>query len=539
MAVSPVCHFNFAASGGGIGGKRAWRLGGYGFDAGFFEPMLIGGKKYMVQNDSFGFRFFPPDIARTPSSLRMPAKKDPGIYRIFILGESAALGDPEPAFGAGRYLEVLLRERFPNAKFEVVNVAMTAINSHAILPIAHDCARQDGDLWIIYMGNNEMVGPFGAATVFGSQAPPWQMVRLNLAIQESRSGQLLMAAGRKLMGKNSDRGAWGGMNMFVGNQVPPGDPRKATVYRNFDKNLRDILRAGLASGAHILLSTVAVNLKDCPPFGSEIGGKLSNGERDQVEQIIAQGNILTKKSEWADAAECYKHAARFNPQSAELEFRLGECFWEFTNGPAARPYFEQALDWDCLPFRADTHINTLITNAARDMASSQLILFDAVKALEANSTNVIPGREYFYEHVHLNFDGNYRLARDWAGQTAQFLPQQFTNGAAAAWASQETCEKRLGLTDWDRCNVLAEACRRMQQPPLNSQFNNAQRLGDLSNQEAEIRKRLNAQTAQNAREVYLGALRHAPDDYYLLENFAYFLTDRGDIAGATDQWQKS
>ena len=52
------------------------------------------------------------------------------------------MGDPEPAFGAGRYLEALLRERFPARKFEVVNVAITAINSHVIRAIARDCARQ-------------------------------------------------------------------------------------------------------------------------------------------------------------------------------------------------------------------------------------------------------------------------------------------------------------------------------------------------------------------------------------------------------------
>ena len=49
---------------------------------------------------------------------------------------------------------------------------MTAINSHAVLPIARECARHEGDLWIVYMGNNEMIGPFGAISVFGSQAPP-------------------------------------------------------------------------------------------------------------------------------------------------------------------------------------------------------------------------------------------------------------------------------------------------------------------------------------------------------------------------------
>jgi len=42
------------------------------------------------------------------------------------------------------------------------------------------------------MGNNEMVGPFGAATVFGAKAPPLGFVRLNLAIQKTRVGQLLV-----------------------------------------------------------------------------------------------------------------------------------------------------------------------------------------------------------------------------------------------------------------------------------------------------------------------------------------------------------
>jgi len=88
------------------------------------------------------------------------------LSRTAVFGESAALGDPAPSYGAGRYLQAMLSEQFPDEKFEVVNVSITAINSHAILPIARECARQQGDFWIIYMGKNEMVGPFGAASVF-------------------------------------------------------------------------------------------------------------------------------------------------------------------------------------------------------------------------------------------------------------------------------------------------------------------------------------------------------------------------------------
>lgn len=517
--------------------EMALRLGGYGYPTGFFKPMRIGDQEMLVENDSFGFRFFPPDIARMPATLRIPAKKDPRTYRIFILGESAALGDPEPSFGAGRYLEVLLRDQFPNAKFEVVNVAMTAINSHAILPIARDCARQQGDLWILYMGNNEMVGPFGAATVFGIQAPPWEFVRLNLAIQKLRLGQLLAEAGRKLRGKDSNRASWSGMKMFAGNLISPDDPRKQVVYRNFKRNLQDILRAGLDSGAHILLSTVAVNLKDCPPFGSLISSNLPAVDHDRVEQLLTKGNLLEDQRKCEAAVKCYEQAARFNPQSAELEFRWGDCLLQLTNPTAARAHFQMALDLDCLPFRADTRLNTIISETGRQLASSKLTLLDATATMDTDAADDIPGQEYFYEHVHLNFAGNYRMARAWAEQVAHLLPQSFSASVGTTWDSQEICERRLGLTDWDRCNVLAEVCRRMQQSPLSGQFNNEQRLRTLSEQEAELRKRMDADAAQKAREIYIEALRMAPEDYYLLENFAYFLTDRGDISGAVEQWQ--
>ncbi len=60
---------------------------------------------------------------------------------------------------------------------------MTAINSHVILPIARDCAAQNGDFWVIYMGNNEVVGPYGSGTVFGAQAANLALVRAGCGVQ--------------------------------------------------------------------------------------------------------------------------------------------------------------------------------------------------------------------------------------------------------------------------------------------------------------------------------------------------------------------
>ena len=182
----------------------------------------------------------------------MAAEKPPGTCRIFVFGESAALGDPRPAFGAPRYLQALLRERYPEHKFEVVCVAVTAINSHVVLDIARECARYNGDYWIIYMGNNEMVGPYGAATVFGAQSPPRILIRLSLAAQKLRLGQLLAQLAGKARPKHLQ--SWGGMEMFLSNKLSPDDPRKTTVYQNFECNLIDIVKTGLSSGATVILN---------------------------------------------------------------------------------------------------------------------------------------------------------------------------------------------------------------------------------------------------------------------------------------------
>ena len=184
------------------GSELLLRALGYGFDPHFFKQAKIGGHDFYVANESFGLRFFPRSLARFPPPVVMPATKAPDTLRIFIFGESAAIGDPRPNYGAGCYLDVLLAGRYPQAKFEIVNTGVTAINSHAILPIAQECARHQGDLWLIYMGNNEMVGPFGAVTVFGAKAPPLWLVRTQLQLRRLRFCQLMLDVAQKLQKAN-------------------------------------------------------------------------------------------------------------------------------------------------------------------------------------------------------------------------------------------------------------------------------------------------------------------------------------------------
>ena len=518
--------------------EGALRLMGYGYPTSFFQKIRIGGHDFLVNNETFSLRFFPPQLARWPGPIMMEAIKPADTCRIFILGESAARGEPEPPYAAGRYLEILLRERFPGQKFEVVNVAITAINSHVILPIARELARQKGDLWIIYMGNNEMVGPFGTATVFGAKAPPLGLVRLSLAIQQTRVGQLLTTLARKAHGKAATASSWAGMKMFLGNQIRPDEPRKRVVYRSFERNLQDIVRVGMDSGAKDILNTVAVNLKDCPPFGSLTNSNLSAADRVAWDKAYADGCRAAEQSNFAEAGQCFERAATLYALVPDLQFRWGQCLLQLTNFASARDHLQLACDWDALPFRADSQINALIRQAGQRWSSRDLELFDAAASMATKNPTGISGEELFYEHVHFNFDCNYRLGMGWAEQAERLLPAAIRSRATGGWATQEICERRLGLTDWNRCAVVMTVMERLHRQPFSNQLNNERRLATLQDQASRLRHQMTAATAAKARADFLAALKRAPEDHWLHENFAEFLESIGDVKQATAEWQQ-
>jgi tetratricopeptide (TPR) repeat protein len=521
--------------GGGL--ELALRLCGYGYLTSFFLKTEIEGTNYYVSNDRFGYRFFPPALARTPVPMRMEVKKPAHTYRIFVFGESAAMGDPDPTFGAWRYLQVLLRERFPGTDFEVICVAMTAINSHVILPIARECARRDGDLWIIYMGNNEMVGPFGGSTVFGSRVAGIPLIRASLLVKATKSGQLLDSLARR-WGHSSAPKTWSGLNMFKEHQLRYDDPNRLRAYDNFKENLNDILRAGQNAGVPVILSTVGSNLKDCAPFASLHAAGLSDVQKNQWDSLFQAGTNLESSGNFSNALKKYQQAAAIDPQYAELNFRSGRCQLAFTNLDAARSDFELARDDDTLAFRADSRINRIIADAAQAKTNRGVYFLDAFKLLAQDSPDKISGNEFFYEHVHLNFDGNYLLGRAFAEQTLQLLPKSILAQGKSEWASAELCERRLAVSPWDRFRVWEENYSRVSEPPFTDQLNDVPRARFYMAKLQDLNSQLTEPARAQSRALYEEALALNPGDYCVRENFAQFLDETGDLAAAPVEEQK-
>lgn len=520
-----------------LGIEIALHVAGYGYDPDFFLKREIGGQSYFVQNEDFSRRFFPPETLRHPNALRMRAEKAPGTLRIFVLGESAAMGDPEPAFGPARYLEVLLRERFPERNFEIVNVAFTAINSHVLLPLARECARHDGDLWIIYMGNNEMVGPYGAATILGAQAPPRWVIRFGTGVQRTRVGQLSLALIRKLQSPGTSAGSWGGMAMFQQQRVAPDSPRRERVYQNFAANLEAMVQCGLASGAGVILNTVAVNLRDSPPFASVHAEALPAETRQRFEALFQAGIKAQTAGDWTNAAAWFGQALELDDRFAEAHYRRALALERAGLAAAARQHYQLACDLDALPFRTDSRENAVLQAAAQRHVRDKLLLVEAPASLGRAGAAGICGAESFYEHVHFNFDGGYRLGLAWAQAVAEMLSGA-ASPASEGWASQELCERRLGLTDWNRKLVLSAVLQRLRAPPLNLQFNNGDRLQRLAAQERALLADATEATVTQARAVYAEALAARPEDAHVRAADAVFRQSMGDLPGAVAQWRK-
>lgn len=499
------------------------RVFGCGYETGFLIRL---GDRW-VSNDCFGRRFFPKPLATSPCAFQVPAAKPAGVYRIVILGESAAEGTPNASFNFGRFLEAMLRLQFPERRFEVLNAAMTAINSHAIRLIAQDCRRLQPDLVVLYMGNNEVVGPFGPGTIFGRWSSHRSLIRAGLWLRSLRVGQLA----EHLVRLRAPSAAWQGMGMFLERQVSADDPRLAAVYENFRANLRDICDVARSGGAQVIVTTVATNLADNPPFASAHRANLSGADKNRWEVLFKVGVTEQSAGRHSAALEAYRKAAQMDSGHAELSFRMADCHRSLGQLDAARALYTQARDFDTLRFRADSRINDIIRQEIVGRDHQGVRLADTEKAFEESerSQQRIPGDALFYEHVHLRPRGNFLLAKT--------VREQMRGLPTAAGPDLPVCAALIALTELDEARMAATMMAMTARPPFINQSDHRERQARRSEQLERSRAAL-TNAFDRARLAYERAINRSPDDWQLRDNFATLLMEHGAFASAATLWQE-
>ena len=446
------------------------------------------------------------------------------------------MGDPEPAFGFCRVLEQLLEHRHSGERFEVINLAVTAINSHVIRPIAREAAHYDADFWCIYMGNNEVHGQFGPGTVFGSSQANLRLIRSSLAVKRTRIGQIVNALSDSIARGASSATQWTGMSMFTNRTVFSNDPRLEGVYENFSANLQDIATAGIASGAQVLISDIAVNLRGSSPFKSEKPAHLSNTEQKEWTARMEAGKSLLEAGLYSDAASKYSDAAKLHPGHAETYFLLGQCYWALTDFAQAQKSYQRARDLDGLRFRTDGKLNRIIRDLTKNHPSDKVRFVNTEALVAYNAPNGIPGDELFWDHVHFRFPGNYLVALAFAQEIEKSLYSPEDISTSPAWISLGDCAQALTLTRWSDYQTTQAMRQRLNEEPFRSQSIHAERNQRLAKELQSHLVGISTEAFPVQKKVFESALQDDPQDYILKDLFAQFLLQQGQVDEASALW---
>ena len=407
-----------------------------------------------------------------------------------------------------------------------------AINSHVVYQVAREMAHYEPDLFLVYLGNNEVVGPYGPGCAYLSQSPPLWVIRSSVFVRSTRTGQLLGSLAARLTRGTRRPAQWGGMSMFVDNAVRGDDPRLAAVYANYKSNLSGIVAAASGAGAKTVLCTVVANLKDCPPFLSLHSPGLPQQDLEAWTSAFDSGRLAWRLGDEALARSRLTEAERLDPQYAETLFMLGALDLGSGDAAAARGHFADALHWDALRFRPDPSIGIAFRDVALERPAD-VTLLDCADALgsEPSSTQPLSGREILFEHVHLDWDGSYRLGLLMARACAGALYGK--DPGDGGWLDNAACARALAYTGHERLPMLLRIDVLVRKPPFTNQLTHVADEARLARAiEAASAAATNPEAQAAAAETASGALAKDPDNPALAGILEGIRQDQGDMAGA-------
>ena len=461
----------------------ALRLVGVGTHYQYFNQIDIDGEAFYQENPDFADQFYPPSLNVGPLQNTFAAERSDDRLRVFVLGGSAAMGFPHKNHGVDRLLAAQLRELFPNKDVEVVNTAMTSVNSHVVYQVAKTLPAESADVAVILMGNNEVVGPYGPGTFNQNFLSSLSAIRALQALKRTRLWQLLDSALSEV--QSSDAKAdleWQGMQMFVDNGVAEDDPRMSAVYEHFEGNLRDIVDTLDAKGMHVVLSTVPVNLRQSAPFLSVSRDDISAGDETKLTALRERAELQALNGRWREAQDLWQQAIALDAGHADSHFQLATSLENLGEYALARSHYERALDLDGLRFRADTRINTIIEGVAREYDSSQVSFVHSSKGFDRASAPYAPGWDLLVEHVHYDFSGNAVLARIFARAIARHLSPT----TPPKLLKPEEVAARIGFPNHETIENLKNLQGMAKQPPFPGQSNYQDYLAFLATELSSV-----------------------------------------------------
>lgn len=350
------------------------RLSNYGDNLDLFvRNETPGYEDYMMVNPEIGKKYFQKLEHTLPQNDIFYTKKPANTFRIFVMGSSTVYGFPyNKNLMFSRILNEQLEAAYPGTKIEVINTAMTAINSYTLLDFTKQILKYNPDAILIYAGHNEYYGAMGVGSN-ETMSKNRNLTLLHISLMDYKLYQLVRKSiyglAQKLALVDEARSEGTLMKRIVeNNNIQYGSKEYNIGIESYKRNMDDILRKITKKHIPVFYSEVVCNVKDLKPFGS-IAGNTSESANDVYEKAcMAEANGDYEK---------------------------------------AKDLYYKAKDLDGIRFRASEDINRIINELSEKYHVHRVPM---LAIFQKNSPNGLIGDNLMTEHVHPNIDGQFLLA---------------------------------------------------------------------------------------------------------------------------------
>ena len=331
---------------------------------------------------------FPAELADPPA----------GELHVVALGGSTMLGYPyEPKFGISEVVAHDLRRMYPQQEVVLHNLAQPGLNlAHAVARLRTLKVRPH--LLLLYSAHNEFYwdieelmlksdSPFRLLDRWLHLSPSFRIVDQYLSTRS-----VVRPETRKKFGVASDAIASAEMSI-----------KRLIRFRDQLRQLADFCRR---EQIPTLWFIPAASESGFEPNRSCISEEITQDIQRDIEQVYKQGRKLESAVAWKSASSIYETALTRYPTFAEFHFRLGDCLFHLQKYHEARDHYQQALENDGHPVRANADYRNSIALVAGEY---DIPVIDSAAVLRPLSPHGILGRSLFHDNVHPTLKAFYAL----------------------------------------------------------------------------------------------------------------------------------
>ena len=245
--------------------------------------------------------------------------------------------------------------------FEIINCGMPGYDSYRVQIIAKEILSYKPDLIIVLSGNNEF---------YPRQGFNPKIYYVNKFFSKFWAYRILQDYFLKLDNKSE----------FAFNRS------REQMRLDYEKNIRLIVRNAKKKGVSVILCTLPVNFRDCPPLG-----------RSPLDKQFILARILLENGNYLEAIDVFGKFSQDNPNNPLGYYFLGRTYDAMEKYQQAKENYLMSLE---VSYRDDTATPSNNKTIRQICAEEEVGLVDLEKIFMDMAPHGLSGREQFLDHCH-------------------------------------------------------------------------------------------------------------------------------------------